>query len=1359
MPPNPVAKLKARQADVTLGLKARIKAAQIAMAAKIKAAGENPLIGKSATFRNHFFGQVRTHYEALGTELDAWAKDITEGTAVDWHKVALDDIRTYGGKVNTTVLKFNRDRVRRYWEMIHPDNSQNLAAVFTQKMTATEIQNLRTAFIDASRQRQLEGWTQNTFQKEIQSRWDALAGNLASNRFVDSRGRAWSNANYLSMLARTTTARVARDSYFDTLIQNGDDLVRIGPSGDSCPICQAWIGVIISISGKHPQFPTYQDALDAGMFHPNCDCLQMRMDETVHAADIDRQANTKNPPDWSDPDTVQKYKDSFMADPSKPAQSTLANVTAKTGAAKQMAVTVQILDAAASSVADPVSVIAKTVLKKPKALKGAAKTQALKDQLAEMKAANAKAQAGLEAAKARVADLDKAFKAADVELKAIQGRTASIRAGNADPAFKQAQKAALDAQKAAEALKAEKAKLVELLKAQEDAKKIAAIEKAAADAKAKAMAAEQANAAKVAKAAKEAEQKARVEQILKADDLDSVGQTGAADFGKLLTREKADVVGGTQGSFVTSDPTGQKWVTKLYDGQEDRVRTEWTANQLYQTLGINVPKGRLAVFEGKLAFCSRMEPGVQDCLAANVDFAAGALQLRRGFVSDAWLANWDAAGANWDNLMLAPGKASSILRIDHGGALKYRAMGNMKPAGVWGDTVQEIETLRNPSVNPQTTRLFAKVTDEDIKSGVLQLRKLMTQEKLKSILGAGGWEKTAAADLERTLTNRKKNLVDRYLETGKKKKVAQEAVKESIAAAPIEGPVSQGELELIKASRQNGIAIRIDGGDIEDQSVLFWHETDARNRPVTSAIFKVRGKAADKLTKGLNLKTLDVVEPDAAVWTDDGLGDDMLTAIKGISARAGKGLEQKDFDRYKAAFEKFKQKDQKLKDLVDAGEVADESLAAYRAHYEPWMKSMMKAVEGKLPGEATTFKKPASGLFAPWGGPTFTPKPVAVAEQKAVNGLAMKDMSFKLDSVYRKKDIQSGFVKETGQAIGGSWEKDFPYAETELADGTIVRVWPNAAKVGNVKIPYAQRGQVQIIAQGQDTAAAERIRATTGRLGIKTARSTATEQEELYLNQIAYVRAKSPESFAEYEAAIEAAGKDQTARLTAAKEWLKKETGQDVTALPDYKPQGVYQAFGQGRNIRLRPDFAGKEWDALQADYRIHHQITGGEMAEKLDAILNTGGQLTATTDKLRRGFTPSGMSPKPDMESGGASYVFTRVRLKDYAVRERGIIWKMDQAKRLDAIHYGGDRYGSVKGGAKEVIMHRAHTMTDMKNFARSGSNELIFKNSLSIFDDLDKIIVSPTEKKAVMAVLKKHGWTKTWIDGRPLDEVVVTG
>jgi len=306
-----IQKLKRRQSIAKGELIVRVKKAQVRIAKKIQGLRPNDFPVWDKKFRDSFFGQVGSHYEVIGKELDAWGKELAGKTAVDFHKSAITDIKSLTGKaVKGSTLRFSRARVNRYWEIIHPDNTQHLAAVFTNKMAATDIRALRSAFLDTYRQRSLESWSQAEFHKRLYSAWEVVGGNLGSHKFVDAAGRPWANDRYLSMLTRTTTARVARDSYIDTLVQNGDDLARIGPSGDSCPICRRWIGVIVSISGKDPKYPSYSQTLGAGMWHPNCDCLMSRMDETVHAEEIEKQAESKNV-DWNDPKQMNRYRKSI----------------------------------------------------------------------------------------------------------------------------------------------------------------------------------------------------------------------------------------------------------------------------------------------------------------------------------------------------------------------------------------------------------------------------------------------------------------------------------------------------------------------------------------------------------------------------------------------------------------------------------------------------------------------------------------------------------------------------------------------------------------------------------------------------------------------------------------------------------------------------------------------------------------------------------------------------------------------------------------------------------------------------------------------------------------------------------------
>jgi hypothetical protein len=53
--------------------------------------------------------------------------------------------------------------------------------------------------------------------------------------------------------------------------------------------------VVLSITGKNKNHPSYNSALRAGMFHPLCDCLTEAMDETLDADLVKKQAGTKNP--------------------------------------------------------------------------------------------------------------------------------------------------------------------------------------------------------------------------------------------------------------------------------------------------------------------------------------------------------------------------------------------------------------------------------------------------------------------------------------------------------------------------------------------------------------------------------------------------------------------------------------------------------------------------------------------------------------------------------------------------------------------------------------------------------------------------------------------------------------------------------------------------------------------------------------------------------------------------------------------------------------------------------------------------------------------------------------------------------
>ena len=88
--------------------------------------------------------------------------------------------------------------------------------------------------------------------------------------FVDKAGRNWDLGSYAEMCARTVSSHAALQGHIDRQIEVGEDLVKVSTIGTTCPICQRWQGVVLSISGNSPKYHSVDEAKASGLFHPNC---------------------------------------------------------------------------------------------------------------------------------------------------------------------------------------------------------------------------------------------------------------------------------------------------------------------------------------------------------------------------------------------------------------------------------------------------------------------------------------------------------------------------------------------------------------------------------------------------------------------------------------------------------------------------------------------------------------------------------------------------------------------------------------------------------------------------------------------------------------------------------------------------------------------------------------------------------------------------------------------------------------------------------------------------------------------------------------------------------------------------------
>lgn len=300
--------LKKIQLRSSVALMRLVEGAKLSVSQKIMQAARdgNP---RNKGIQDQLFKAIRGVYNLLEARIDEELEEATVQTAKVSHNKAMKTLQTGSKSVRASLVKFDRARLAAFWSYIHPDNARGIAAVFTDKMAERDIAKLRAVTINTLRAADLEALTANERQKAIQKAWDTVAGDTASVRFVDRSGREWDNARYLQMLVRTTQQRVSREAYIDTIVSNGDDLMIIAPVGDNCEVCNAWRGMVISVTGKDERFPSYDDAIDAGVFHPGCDCGLERADETVHADKIEAQGSAKNAKDWTDLDQMKAYRE------------------------------------------------------------------------------------------------------------------------------------------------------------------------------------------------------------------------------------------------------------------------------------------------------------------------------------------------------------------------------------------------------------------------------------------------------------------------------------------------------------------------------------------------------------------------------------------------------------------------------------------------------------------------------------------------------------------------------------------------------------------------------------------------------------------------------------------------------------------------------------------------------------------------------------------------------------------------------------------------------------------------------------------------------------------------------------------
>ena len=789
--------------------------------------------------------------------------------------------------------------------------------------------------------------------------------------------------------------------------------------------------------------------------------------------------------------------------------------------------------------------------------------------------------------------------------------------------------------------------------------------------------------------------------------------------------------GGTNGAaYYLDTATKRQYVIKFLE--EDIARNELLANKLYKAMGIDVPEVTLLRDGDRIGFVSLYRDGIQQATASQLAKAAG---MWDGFGVDAWLANWDVVGQTYDNTFL--NATGTAFRLDNGGAMRYRAMGGMKGPN-FGNTVIELESLRNPKLNKQAYDVFKDISEHSIETGVKKVLALPDAKIRELVELYGPLEKAEADKLAETLIARKADLAKKF----------PHLVEAPPAALPT-GRISAAEVQKIENGRIRGYALPVDKDLVEDQSLLFWFEKTVDGQYITGARFKITQEAESLLSSKISLpsKSSEMLklEKDYEVFKEK------LRLQWNVSHnRPGKAI---DAALVKANIDDLNKTFTTL--YTDLKKVDPSFADTFKSSFDQAIQDVTQSLSQKT---FSPLGVTSSGKFqdSPLFNFAFTPKEKAVKNV----GLVWKDY----EPICKYKDLKKGVATQTDVIINtdiqpngkilvyGKNGKEFnaKVYEAVTPDGVTIRLWHGEERVGQ-----ALKNQVEIFAPGKGADSVLRaIKTVEEELGIKLNAPALLDAEEMYLTKIARNRG----NYNLLDELETMKGASQAERVEFLKGKLSTNGGR-IDKLPGYNPYGGHDPFDVGYRHFYDPEFESAEWKEFTQKNVLHHRIQSKDktMAEILDITFDSGGSLVSTADKPRVGLEMYGMSPNADLGTGGADYVFTRLfgRNSTYVQKAPGIVWKGDNLARLDRVSYEGDKFGNTQGNFVQV--NGNWTKAQLQTVSGTQGNETIFKNGLSVFENLDHFnCASLKEAQDVFDVLKKHGWGETWVDGRKVTDII---
>ena len=696
-------------------------------------------------------------------------------------------------------------------------------------------------------------------------------------------------------------------------------------------------------------------------------------------------------------------------------------------------------------------------------------------------------------------------------------------------------------------------------------------------------------------------------------------------------------VGGAHSKEFWRDEAGDRWLFKPKERAADNFipHGEEAAYKIARLIDPDAIEVRTVRLDGRVGSIQKWRTD----LKRKIDFDGvnpvelttfEVEQIQREHVIDWLIANHDGHAKQF-----LRARDGHVYGIDKGQAFKHlgedRLSLDYHPNGGFGEKEPFYNTLFravkggdvevDPAVTLGTIREVEKIADEDYLA--------ILRPYAEGRFGRNEVQKRAFYD---TALERKRNLrrdFEAYYADmlGKKDFRFDDAI-DTLAKAKL-GPAEEELIREVRDLGWQGKVLPFDEGDIEDQNALIFMET-FRGRQRTVVKMKVRPEAEEKLLTVLRQTGIETAPARVGqAIPEDVFADDILAAVKTVNHHAAdqqyNQAKLKKAADHMAALKRLRQADD-----ADVKEMAETYIA--------WIEKAQAAARQMSPieGHFETYLKKRAARKKKRKDVPFTVRRTKALQPK--RQLSSGDLVVVEDTVDNNVLFQGRSIK-----VGEQYEIDF-------GDGVRAVYRPSSDK--NL---FAQRGEFELMLPDRpDVKNLNRALEKMDSLGLKTGAATPQDAELLYLHKQAYLSKADREP--DYQQLIteldrRAAGKQE--RIQTMRGFWEQRLGvKDLTRMPGYKPLGAHQSAFKipgktaGYRRQYRFDLSDQDLEKQMKGYGLYHSVTGDQdLPSLIDTVLTNNGAMVSTIEKMRIGIPVRGMSPVEDMDTGGSSYVFTRIR------------------------------------------------------------------------------------------------------------------